>query len=253
MKHPNDWSPGGRFLIFDDHHLTQRQDLWLLPMDGIRKPQPLLVTPADETLAQFSPDGRWVLYRSDESGRSEIYLRDFAPDRSPAVGDQKWTLSRDGGDKPRWSADGRAVFYIGRDRMMTKVPLVIAGMTVQPGAPVPLFEVNPVGWTPYDVTPDGRFLVTSVVNQEGQPSVAFNVVLNWPRALQPLSSVEGPNSRLVWPLQRDRNPYNGRRGATSRSMTSRSRPKSASLKPRATTHPRTRFTQRRQDQYGIRT
>jgi serine/threonine protein kinase len=183
MEHPNDWSPDGRFLIFDDHHPTQRQDLWLLSIDGARKPQPLLVTPADETLAQFSPDGNWIAYRSDESGRSEIYLRDVAPERSPAVGDQKWTLSRDGGDKPRWSADGKSVFYIGLDRMMTKVPLVISGTTVQPGAPVPLFEVNSVGFTPYDVTPDERFLVTAVADQEGQSSTPVTVVVNWQRLL----------------------------------------------------------------------
>lgn len=182
MKHPNDWSPDGRFLIFDDHHPTQRQDLWLLPMDGARQPQPLLVTPADETLAHFSPDGQWIVYRSDESGRSEIYLRDFAPERSPAVGDQKWTLSRDGGDKPRWSADGKAVFYIAPNRMITRVPLVFNGRTVQLGVPVPLFEVNPMGWRPYDVTPDHRFLVTSVADQEGQPE-PINIVLNWQRLL----------------------------------------------------------------------
>ena len=106
QKHPNDWSPDGRFLIFDDHHATRRQDLWLLPMDGDRKPQPLLVTDADEALAQFSPDGRWIQYRSDESGRSEVYISDFVPGRSPALGNQKWTISREGGDKPTASLRG---------------------------------------------------------------------------------------------------------------------------------------------------
>ena len=177
-KHANDWSPDGRFLIFDEHHLTQRQDLWLLPMTGERTAQPLLATPADETLAQFSPDGRWILYRSDESGRSEIYIRDFAPDRSPAFGDQKWTISRNGGDKPRWSADGKEVFYIGADRMMTAVPIAVSGKALQPGNPVPLFLTNLIGYTPYDVAPDGRFLVNSLQDSQPQP---ITVVLNWPR------------------------------------------------------------------------
>jgi Tol biopolymer transport system component len=185
MKHPNDWSPDGRFLIYDDHHPTQRQDLWLLPLEGERKPQPLIATTADETLGQFSPDGRWILYRSDESGRFEIYLRDFAPGRSPAVGDQRWTISRNGGDKPRWSADGKAVYYIGLDRMMTRVPLVVSGSTLQPGSPEALFDVNPIGFTPYDVMPDGRFLVSSVADSAVQQSVPITIVLNWRRLLEP--------------------------------------------------------------------
>jgi Tol biopolymer transport system component len=183
MKHANDWSPDGRFLVFDEHHPTQRQDLMILPMAGERKVQPLVATAADETLAQFSPDGRWILYRSDESGRFEIYLRDFAPDRSPAVGDQKWTISRNGGDKPRWSPDGKAVYYIDLDRKLMRVPLVVSGATLQPGPPEPLFEVNPVGFTPYDVTPDGRFLFSSVASQAGEQSVPLTIVLNWQRLL----------------------------------------------------------------------
>jgi Tol biopolymer transport system component len=184
LKHANDWSPDGRFLIFDEHHPTQRQDLWVLPMEGERKPQPVLATPADETLAQFSPDGRWILYRSDESGQIEIYLRDFSPGRSPAVGDQKWTISRNGGDRPRWSPDGKAVYYIDLDHKMTRVPLVGSGATLQPGPPEPLFKVNPVGFTPYDLTPDGRFLVSSVASEDGQQSVPMTIVLNWQRLLE---------------------------------------------------------------------
>jgi len=180
LKHANDWSPDGRFLVFDDHHATQRQDLWLLPM-GDRKPQPLLVTAADEAQAQFSPDGRWLLYRSDESGRPEVYIRDFAPARSPALGDQKWTISREGGDRPRWSADGKAVYYIAPDRMMMTVPLVIAGHALQPGRPVSLFETNLIGYTPYDVMPDGRFLVSALPDAGVQQSVPVTVVLNWQR------------------------------------------------------------------------
>ena len=72
VKHPADWSSDGRFIIYDEHHPTQRQDLWLLPLTGDRKPVPILTTAADEWWAQFSPDDRWVLYVSDESGRREV-------------------------------------------------------------------------------------------------------------------------------------------------------------------------------------
>ncbi len=178
MKHPSGWSPDGRLLMFDAHQPTNRQDLWIVPTEKGGKAQPLLATTADETLAQFSPDGRWILYRSDESGRAEIYLRDFAPGRTPPLGDQKWTISRNGGDKPRWSADGKEVFYVAADRMMTAVPIAIAGKAVTLGTPVPLFDTNLIGYTPYDVGPDGRFLVNSLLQAQAQP---VSVVLNWLR------------------------------------------------------------------------
>ena len=77
-KHANDWSPDGRFLLYDDHHPTQQQDLWLIPMTGDRKPIPFLTTMADESPGQFSPDGRLIAYGSNETGRREIYVRDFS-------------------------------------------------------------------------------------------------------------------------------------------------------------------------------
>ena len=77
VKHPNDWSRDGRFLLYDDHHPSQRQDLWVVPLEGTRTPIPFLATPADETSGAFSPDGRWVAYSSDESGRREVHVRGF--------------------------------------------------------------------------------------------------------------------------------------------------------------------------------
>ena len=113
VKHPNDISPDGRFLIFDDHHPTQRQDLYILPLapgpDGRRTTIPFLVTQADETFGQFSPDGKWVAYSSDESGRREVFVQGFAPDRVPATGVGKWLISTAGGDKPRWARWQRAL------------------------------------------------------------------------------------------------------------------------------------------------
>ena len=102
QKHPNAVSPDGKYLIYDDHHPTQHQDLWVLPLTAPpaeRKPVPFIVTPADESFAQFSPDGKWVAYASNESGRQEVYVQGFAPDRNPAVGGGKWQISSAGGDK----------------------------------------------------------------------------------------------------------------------------------------------------------
>ena len=183
-KHANDWSPDRRFLIYDEHHPTRRQDLVLLPLTGDRKPMPLLATNADETLARFSPDGRWIVYRSDESGKPEIYVRDLAPDRTPPIGAGKWTVSLAGGDKPRWSPDGREIFYVAPDRMLMSVP-VTAGETFRPGRAVPLFETNTTGFVPYDLTADGRILVNTVMPSPSSTAPPMTVVLNWQTLLQP--------------------------------------------------------------------
>jgi Tol biopolymer transport system component len=179
IKHSGDWSRDGRFLIYDDHHLSQRQDLWIIALQGDREPIPFLVTPADETFGQFSPDNRWVAYDSDESGQREVYVRGFAPDRSPATGVGQWQISPAGGSKPRWSRDGRELFYIARDGKLMAVP-VTSGTTFVPGIPVPLFDTRVAGFAPYDVTPDGRFLINTIPEATASP---IGVVLNWQAGL----------------------------------------------------------------------
>lgn len=180
VKHPNDWSADGRFIIYDDHHPTARQDLWVIPLAGDRKPIPFLTTPADEFLAQFSPDGRWVVYQSDESGRREIYVRDFAPGRVPAVGSARIIISTAGGEKPRWRPDAREIYYIAPDRKMMAVP-VKTGPTFE-GVAVPLFDTNVAGTYSYDVTADGRFVVNTIADDD--LSAPIVVVMNWQAALK---------------------------------------------------------------------
>jgi hypothetical protein len=186
VKHPNGFSPDGRFLIYDDH-TAQRQDLWVLPIEpssgGERKPIPFLVTQADETFGQFSPDGKWVAYSSDESGRREVYVQGFAPDRVPAAGGGKVQMSTAGGDKPRWARDGRALYYIASDRKMMAVPVKL-GPPFEPGVAVPLFETRVAGFFPYDVHADGRFLVVTPVNTETPVSTPITIVLNWQAGLK---------------------------------------------------------------------
>ena len=82
QKHPNHFSHDGSFLMYDSHHATRRQDLWIVRTSGDRKPIPFLTTPADETFGQFSPDGKWVAYSSDESGRRDVYVQGFTLDRA---------------------------------------------------------------------------------------------------------------------------------------------------------------------------
>jgi hypothetical protein len=182
VKHPNDFSPDGRFLIFDDH-TAQRQDLLILPMEapasgGERKPIPFLATPADETFGQFSPDGKWIAYASDESGRREVYVQGFAPDRVPAAAIGKWQISTAGGDKPRWRHDGRELYYIAPDRKMMAV-LVKTGPPFEPGVAVPLFDTAVTGFYSYDVSADGRFLLNTIGDVAAPTSSPVTVVLNW--------------------------------------------------------------------------
>ncbi len=103
------WSPDGRHLLFERFVPERGSDLWILPLDGTRKAVPFLETPANETHASFSPDGRLVAYVSDEGGMPQIFVRTF-----PASG-SRWQVSRNGGDWPAWSADGKEL-YLRRSR-----------------------------------------------------------------------------------------------------------------------------------------
>ena len=182
VMHPNAFSPDGRFLIYDVHDPERRQDLWILPTSGDRKPIPFLTTPADETFGQFSPDGKWIAYDSDESGRREVYVQGFAPDRVPAAAVGKWLISSAGGNKPRWRHDGKELFYLALDGKMMAVPVKSAA-TFEPGVAIPLFEAHVVGFVAYDVSPDGRFLINTPVESDA-PSTPITVVLSWQAGLK---------------------------------------------------------------------
>jgi eukaryotic-like serine/threonine-protein kinase len=186
VKHPNNFSPDGKFLVYDDH--IPPQDLYVLPIaappgGGERKPIPFVATKADETFGQFSPDGKWIAYSSDETGRREVYVQGFAPDKIPATAVGKWTISTAGGDKPRWSADGKELFYIALDRKMMAVPVKLTP-TFEPGVPVSLFETNVTAFNPYDVSPDGRFLLNTLSGSAAPTASPVTIVLNWQSGLK---------------------------------------------------------------------
>jgi eukaryotic-like serine/threonine-protein kinase len=182
VKHPNDWSADGKYLIYDEHTATALQDLWIVPMEGAHTPIPFLTSPADETSAAFSPDGKWIAYSSDESGRRDVYVRGFAPDRNPAAAVGQWTISVNGGDKPRWSRDGKELFYIATDGKMMAVPIK-GGPSFEPGVPIPLFDTRVTGFMPFDVAPDGRFLINTMPADATSRSF-ITVVINWFASLE---------------------------------------------------------------------
>jgi eukaryotic-like serine/threonine-protein kinase len=176
---PKSWSPDGRYLIYAQIHPATGADLFALPIgQPDSHPQVLAQTPATEDQGQFSPDGHWVAYTSNESGQSEIYVIPFPP--TPNQG--RWMVSRGGGVMPRWRRDGKGLFYISPDQKMMAVD-VSSNPTFQSATPHALFDTQMVdtgirtGPMSWDLAPDGkRFLI---ISDESQKTSPLNVILNW--------------------------------------------------------------------------
>jgi hypothetical protein len=172
---PRDWSPNGRFVS-----LEKGRDLWILPLDGDRRAFPYLATPAAEQGGQFSPDGRWIAYWSDETGRDEVFLQDF-----PAKG-TKFQVSTGGGSEPRWRRDGRELFYLDSVGQLMSVAVTLAP-EFRLGVAVPVFRTQllslPVaGSRRYGVSADGQRFLMNVVGGTSLPPIT--VILNWQKALE---------------------------------------------------------------------
>ncbi len=174
-------SPDGRFLVFTEIDPKTGSDLWVLPLDGDRKPRIFLQTPFEEGAGQFSPDGHWIAYVSNESGRNEVYVRPF-----PGPGG-KWQVSTDGGSENAWSPKGNELFYrTGGQREKMMAVDFQTQPTFAAGKPRLLFEGNYGSNAPlapgafYSVSPDGqRFLMTKSPDQPQAALTQINVVLNW--------------------------------------------------------------------------
>ena len=178
-KYPMHWSPDGRSLLYREFDAQKRNDLWILPIEGERKPYPWLSTQFDESSWHgFSPDGKWLAYSSNETGRTEIYVQAFVPGE-PASG-AKWPISTSGGVMPTWRRDGRALYYYDNKGKIMEVDVTL-GPKIVAGVPRELFDIAPIradmtrAWS---MTGDGqRFLfVTRAADADLAP---FTVVLNW--------------------------------------------------------------------------
>ena len=181
-KYPTDWSHDGKYLIFgltgQDTHL----DVWGLAV-GDRRSAPILDTVYSEGFASVSPDGKWLAYQSDQSGRNEVYVQQF--DGLSNGTKRRWMVSKNGG-LPRWRSDNNELFYMTPDGRMMSVSIRLgADGGIESGAPQELFQTRPVPktWNLYDVSPDGqRFLLN--VPLEWTSSAPITVITNWTEKLK---------------------------------------------------------------------
>jgi serine/threonine-protein kinase len=195
---PSSWTPDGKELIFTRGASTLggNSDIYAVSIDDPAIPRPILTTPAEEQFPELSPDGKWLAYVSDESGRPELYVQ---PYREP--GNHRVTITRGGAQEPAWSKNTNELFYRIDNQQLMTVPFTVSGGSFVPGVPQPLFR-SPLpllgtGTTvraTYDVAPDGRLLLNNADpqsienrNQRINPS-RLRFVLNWVDSLQPLLS-----------------------------------------------------------------
>jgi hypothetical protein len=170
---PTSWSRDGRLLLLQVRDPNTRNDLWVLPLSTGAKPEPFLQSPYNEESGRFSPDGKWIAYASNESGRYEINVTAF-----PGPG-RRWQVSAAGGTQPRWSPDGKEVFFLSAARHLMAAPVQARDGGLEIGPAKPVLEITyQVPGALYDVSPDGRRLLVITSPQPDDIS-PLTLRLNW--------------------------------------------------------------------------
>lgn len=199
-KYPSSWSPDGQLLIYTENHPETGSDLWILPM-STREPVPFLTTSDEEWGAVFSPDGRYVAYHTNESGRFTVWIRPVPEDLSHHDPDHQgpaWKVSADCGGWPAWSSDGKQLFF--RHCRGTRAePFSVASVEMGPepiiGRPRRMFAGDYAGRVyaapAFSVTPDGRLLLSTLVRDEDpEEQLHLELIQGWSVELEELISAD---------------------------------------------------------------
>jgi len=178
-EQPEDWSSDGEWIVYRQTSQTTLNDVWLLSLEGDRKPIPYLQKSFDERAARFWPGSgapRWMAYQSNESGQSQIHVQAI-----PAGG-SNYQVSTSGGTQPTWRRDGKELYYLSADQTLMALPITV-GTSVTPGKARPLFATADItGHTP---SADGqRFLVNVPAGGQAPAASPITVVLNWTAGLE---------------------------------------------------------------------
>jgi serine/threonine protein kinase len=174
-------SSDGRYVAYWRKDLAKDvgSHIWALPLFGDGKPFPIIQDTWSEKEAQISPDGKWMAYVSNDSGRNQVYITPFPG------GGAKWQVSKDGGSSPKWRGDGKELFYLDNSDSIIAVDLTVSGNAIDLGVPRVLFQAVGIqrDYGPYDVTADGKkFLINSGnIAQGGEP---LTLVQNWLNAIK---------------------------------------------------------------------
>src|SRR5262249_32654132 len=173
-RYPLSFSRDGKFMAFTEIHPSRKRDIWLMPLEGDRNPQPLLTTDADEHDAKFSPDSRWLAYVSNETGRDEIFIRPVSES-----GGRK-QLSSEGGAAPVWAPNSRDIYFLKGEQLATVSVDADGNPTGRDRVlfTVPTYQGLRIEGPEYDIMPDGQHFVF-LLGQASSAATHYNVVLNW--------------------------------------------------------------------------
>jgi Tol biopolymer transport system component len=184
-KVASSWSRDGRFLLYTSENPKTREDIWVLPLEGDKKPVPFLMTEFSEFDARFSPDGRWVAYTSNESGNNEVYVRSFSMNSggTPEVGG-KLPISNGPATDPRWRRDGRELYYRSYPDGRLMAVEIATDHGFRPGRPQPVGSLSVAEGAlgnSWDAAADGKRFLTLAAKNGSEP---YTVVLNWQAGLK---------------------------------------------------------------------
>ena len=179
-KIPSDWSPDGKLLLYMNFVGSSVPHFWIHPVVPAEKDYALLKTNFSEEQGQFSPDGRWLAYVSEETGKDEVFVVPF-----PSLS-SKWQVSAAGGEQVKWRHDGKELFYLTPDRKLMAVAVDTAGGTFKPGLPHELFQTSIQSahhqLPQYDVAPDGqKFILNVPLGPSLEPITLYS---NWAAELK---------------------------------------------------------------------